>query len=547
MSSQPDNRMFTWRRAGALAVSLVMLWFVFGRIDAAGLTQAFRQVHPGWCAVTLAAFGPAIVLAAWRWHLMLRLMGATVHPLASYRAVLIGHFFTTFRCGPAGGEAARSALYARWYRHPVADVLAASLLDRLLNAGGAVLLGVLTMGAAVLSGAFGVLSQADSPRPGWWAVGAMVLALIGYEVVRRPPGMKTSTLGTSAAKLAAVPRVAVQGPLLGLLAQVFWCGLPALGLLAVSSSAIPWAALLWTFPVIGLLASAPVTLAGAGVREGSALFLLGLYGVPPTDAVAAALLVSLVCLLWAGVGGMMLWREERLFARYQDRPASRTISVVIPALNEAAALPETVKHLRAIPEIEEIILVDGGSTDATRAVAAELGCHVVASPPGRGGQMRRGATQARGDVVMLVHADTWLPPNAGEATLRSLRDATLAGGGFWKIFRDPSWLMLGSRWRCATRLHVAGRIAGDQVMFMRRAVLEEVGGIPDMPLMEEFELCRRLRGAGRLALAEATVTTSARRFARLGPLRTYARMWRVAMLYRLGVPPQELQRIYERE
>jgi GT2 family glycosyltransferase len=88
---------------------------------------------------------------------------------------------------------------------------------------------------------------------------------------------------------------------------------------------------------------------------------------------------------------------------------------------------------------------------------------------------------------------------------------------------------------------------GDQAMFVRREVLQKIGGVPDVPLMEEFELCRRLRKIGRLALADATVTTSARRFAKLGVARTYLRMWRVTLSYWLGMKPRELRRIYERE
>ncbi len=224
----------------------------------------------------------------------------------------------------------------------------------------------------------------------------------------------------------------------------------------------------------------------------------------------------------------------------------QTISVVIPTLNEAESLPETVRRARANPEVCEIIVVDGGSWDDTKRVAEGLGCHVLQSSPSRGGQMRFGAARARGDVVLLLHADTWLPPEAGRAAMECLRDPSVAGGGYWKTFRHPSWLMLGSRLRCGLRLWFGRRIMGDQAMFVRRDVLERIGGVPDMPLMEELELCRRLRKAGRLVLAHATVTTSARRFEKLGVVRTYLRMWWVMVRYRMGASPEVLSRLYEK-
>jgi rSAM/selenodomain-associated transferase 2 len=224
----------------------------------------------------------------------------------------------------------------------------------------------------------------------------------------------------------------------------------------------------------------------------------------------------------------------------------QTISVVIPTLNEEESLPETVRRAKANSEVCEIIVVDGGSRDNTRAVAERLGCRVLASPAGRGGQMRLGAAQARGDVVLLLHADTWLPPEAGRAVLESLRDPSVVAGGFWKTFRDGTWLMRGSRFRCGLRLWLGRRILGDQGMFIRREVLERIGGVPDMPLMEELELCRRLRMAGRLVLADATVTTSARRFRKLGVVRTYLRMWSVMIRYRMGASPEVLRRLYQK-
>ena len=225
----------------------------------------------------------------------------------------------------------------------------------------------------------------------------------------------------------------------------------------------------------------------------------------------------------------------------------RTLSVVVPTLNEAEQLPETIRRARAIPEILEIIVVDGGSRDRTREVAAELGCTVLIAPANRGGQMRLGAHRSTGDVVLFLHADTWLPPGAGQAALACFRGTNVVGGGFWKVFRDPAWLMRGARARCALRLWFGGRVLGDQALFVRRDALEAVGGMPELPLMEEIELCRHLRRVGRLVLADATVSTSTRRFRKRGVLRTYLRMGHVTLRHWLGAKPVELQRLYERE
>lgn len=223
-----------------------------------------------------------------------------------------------------------------------------------------------------------------------------------------------------------------------------------------------------------------------------------------------------------------------------------TISAVIPTLNEAVELPETIRHLRKVPEVNEIIVADAGSTDATRRQAAELGCRVVETTQGRGRQMRLGASQSQGDVLLLVHADTWMEPGAGRAILKALNQSGAVGGGCWKAFREPSVLMRGSRFRCWLRFHFFRRFLGDQAMFIRRDALERIGGIPEVPIMEEYELCRKLRGVGKLVLAPTTVSTSARRFRQRGVLRTYLRMGRITFAYWRGTPLEELKRLYER-
>ena len=219
------------------------------------------------------------------------------------------------------------------------------------------------------------------------------------------------------------------------------------------------------------------------------------------------------------------------------------LSVIIPALNEARELPETIKRARAIPEVKEIIVVDAGSTNDTRTIAREHNCIVIESEPSRGKQLRLGAQRASGDVVLFLHADTWLPENAGVVIAETLARPLVVAGGFYKRFRDGgAWP--GSRLRCWLLWALTNRLFGDQAIFVKRDVLEKCGGVPDVPLMEEFELCKTIASHGRIALAPATVLTSARKFREEGMLRTYWRMARCTLRYWLGASPEKLVEIY---
>jgi rSAM/selenodomain-associated transferase 2 len=534
-----------------LLVTSTLLFYIFRRIDFSGVWVSVQRMDGRWFALAFLSYGFALLCGAGRWHVALHVTGAGIHALASWRLFLIGHFFFVVLFGAAGGDLAKSAVYARWYRLSLPEVIAAVPLDRGLGVVGPLLLLGLLFGLAAASGGFP--HSLAWPWPGAWLVlGGSVLAVGLGIVFWRPRGenvwaQTVRAFRAGGARMILRPHLAGRGLLFAVFAQLGLSAVLAFNLQALSPAFLPWAQLGWTFPVITALSCLPFTVAGAGVREAAALAFLGLYGIPAADCVAAALLTLVQKLVWAVVGGGVWARDESLFAKKGGRPLARTISVVIPVLNEASAMGETVGRARAVPEVSEIIVVDGGSRDATPEVAAQLGCRVLRTPSGRGGQMRAGAAQATGDVVLLLHADTWLPPEAGRAALNCLRDPTVAGGGFWKVFRDTPLLLLGSRWKCAVRLLLGRRIVGDQAMFIRRETLEQIGGVPDMPLMEEFELCRRLHKVGRLALAEATVSTSARRFTKLGVIRTYLRMWRVSTLYRLGVSPQQLRRLYEAE
>ena len=220
-----------------------------------------------------------------------------------------------------------------------------------------------------------------------------------------------------------------------------------------------------------------------------------------------------------------------------------TLSVIIPTLNEASELPETLKRARAIPEVKEIIVVDAGSTDDTRAIAHDHNCIVIESEPSRGKQLRLGAQRASGDVILFLHADTWLAENAGAVIAETLAQPLVVAGGFYKRFRDGGALP-GSRLRCWLLWALTNRLFGDQAIFVKRKALEQCGGVPDVPLMEEFELCKTIASHGRIALASATVLTSARKFREEGMLRTYWRMARCTFRYWLGASPEKLEEIY---
>lgn len=223
------------------------------------------------------------------------------------------------------------------------------------------------------------------------------------------------------------------------------------------------------------------------------------------------------------------------------------LSVVIPTRNEGAELTETLRRVRLLPEVKEILIVDAGSRDDTPNIAEDFGCRWLECPASRGGQMHLGGTAATGEAILFLHADTWVEPNAGAAIAACLQDPAVVGGACLKRFRPPAdhWLLAIPEWKCRLRFFLFRRCLGDQGLFARKVSLDRIGGFPDLPIMEEFEFCRRLRRFGRLRLAPTTVSTSTRKFQRLGVARTYLLMSRVTLGYWLGQSPHSLKRLYE--
>jgi rSAM/selenodomain-associated transferase 2 len=221
------------------------------------------------------------------------------------------------------------------------------------------------------------------------------------------------------------------------------------------------------------------------------------------------------------------------------------ISVVIPALDEERDIGAAVESARD-PDAEdvEILVVDGGSRDATVERARRAGAAVVSGSRGRARQLEAGFRASSGDTVLFLHADTRLPSGWARAVRSALADPGVAGGAFRFAFRRDagseasgaarvllSFVELGARVRAA----VFGLPYGDQALFARRAALDAIGGVPDAPVMEDLDLVRGLRSCGRVVRLGLSAPTSARRYLARGVLRTF---WRHAVAlgaWRLGV------------
>ncbi len=222
------------------------------------------------------------------------------------------------------------------------------------------------------------------------------------------------------------------------------------------------------------------------------------------------------------------------------------LSVVMPVLDEAARIGVRLAELRELAGIDEVVVVDGGSADGTAAIAEAVpGVRVLRARRGRGPQMNAGAAAARGAVLLFLHADVSLPADAATRVAAALDDPGVVGGAFrtWHV-ADAGRNWLGPLLHLAdVRSRTTRFPYGDQAIFVRREAFAAVGGFPEQPLMEDLELSRRLRRCGRLVTVPASVRVSGRRFL-AQPLRSVVAMRLLPALYRLGVAPERLARLY---
>jgi rSAM/selenodomain-associated transferase 2 len=220
------------------------------------------------------------------------------------------------------------------------------------------------------------------------------------------------------------------------------------------------------------------------------------------------------------------------------------LSIVLPVLDEAGRLETVLTELiRGCPGAD-VVVADGGSRDGSVEIAARVpGVRVVSSARGRARQMNRGAAATTGDVLLFLHADTRLPRGAAGAVEEALRDPGVAYGRFDIAFDNPRPVFRMIAGLMDLRSRLTGICTGDQGIFVRRADFERLGGYPEIPLMEDIALTRRLKRVGRLAPLALRVTTSARRWERNG-VATIVLMWTLRLLYCCGVGPDRLHRWY---
>lgn len=210
------------------------------------------------------------------------------------------------------------------------------------------------------------------------------------------------------------------------------------------------------------------------------------------------------------------------------------ISVVIPTLNEEAHLARALEIVQS-RNVWEIIVVDGGSSDSSVAIAQAFGTTVLQTGKGRALQMNAGADQATGDILLFLHADTLLPKRFDEDIIACLQSSNVSLGAFQLCIDAPgrAYRLIEKCVECRSRMFK--RPYGDQAMFLRRKTFDSLGGYPDRPVLEDYELVRRARKIGKVSISEACVVTSGRRWRATGVWKTTFLNQLIIIAYRLGV------------
>ena len=222
------------------------------------------------------------------------------------------------------------------------------------------------------------------------------------------------------------------------------------------------------------------------------------------------------------------------------------ISIIVPCLNEAEGVADTLAALAPLRSRgAEVIVVDGGSRDDTLARAAPLADRVLTAPGGRASQMNAGAARARGTILLFLHADSVLPPDADALIVEGLKRTRRSWGRFDVTISGRHRLLRVVETLMNLRSRLTGIATGDQGMFVTGTLFTAVGGFPEIALMEDIALSKRLKRFGAPLCLRHRITTSARRWEQRGVLRTILLMWGLRLAYWLGADPDKLALRYD--
>ena len=228
-----------------------------------------------------------------------------------------------------------------------------------------------------------------------------------------------------------------------------------------------------------------------------------------------------------------------------------TLSIIIPVFNEQENIAQVLKNLESVPDIE-IIVVDGGSQDDTVAIAQSLNINslnikVIVIPAGRAKQMNAGAAIASGDSLLFLHGDTCLPSGFETLIPEALSRPKVVAGAFELGISGTDWKLRIVEWMVKVRSHLFSLPYGDQAIFLSKQQFQNLGGFPELPIMEDFQLILKLQKQGKIHILPVKVTTSGRRWQKLGIVQTTCINQLMILGYFLGIPIEKLAQFYRQQ